>query len=576
MAANLIISTQFRAEDKYTGVVRKMTRSTSSFANKTVGAFKRVNAATNRVIGGMANLQNAAVVAISGVAIKKAYDLATGVAEVGDEAAKTGKMLGLTAESLQEFRFAADRQGVSSSTLESSFLALTKRTGELKLGTGSLYSFLNKTGNKALIDQLKNTNNTEEAFALLTKEIEKIEDPTKKAAFASAAFSRSGIAMTKVMDAGSEGIAALREEARMYGGVMSNEAAASSEGFLDAQTNMDFAIKGLTNTLGSELMPHIKAIIESITNWVTANKDIIKTNIDSFISKVSNAISFLKDNSDILLTTLKFVAGAFLAMKAGILAYKGVMLLTEIAQVAYNVAGGITIALTKGATVATNASKVAHAAYAVTTGIVTVAQWLFNAALTAGAAAMTILTSPITLVILGILALTAAVAAIIYYWEDIVKWVKMSDNVFAEFIRNSIDKLSVGLEYIVELWGKIKNSGFVKGIGKAVNAVSDFFGDDDDDDDSNDEGGNEASEDNEKTKKNGFANKAGNVVGSVVDAFGGGEPLNPAATIEKIRTERSIKTENQKVDININDKTNRAEIEGNTGGNIKMTNTLGI
>jgi hypothetical protein len=527
MASNLTISTSFKAVDKFTSVVQKMTRSTSRFAQKTVASFTAVNAATNKMIGGMANIQNVAAVAFAGVAVKKAYDMATGIAAVGDEAAKTGKMLGLSAESLQEFRFAADRQGVSSSMLESSFLALTKRTGELKLGTGSLYSFLKKTGNQTLIEQLKNTKNSEEAFNILTKAIGKIEDPTQKAAFASAAFSRSGIAMTKVMDAGTDGIAALREEARKYGGVISNEAAASSEAFVDAQTNMDFALKGLTNTLGVELMPHIKATIESITNWITANKDIIKTNINGFISKVSKAVGVLKDNSSVLLGTLKFVVGAFLTLKVAMVAFQVAMIATQAAQVAYNVVGGITIALTKGATVATNASKIAHAAFAVTMWVVnsamkalTAAQWLFNIALNA---------NPIGLVVLGIAALGAAIAGVIIYWEDIVKWVTTSNSVFAKFLRSAIYPIIDAFQKMKELWNDIADSSFGQSISAGFDAV--FGGDD--------------------------------------------EPLNADATIEQVRTEKITKTQNQKVDININDKTGRAEIENNTGANVNLSSTLG-
>lgn len=383
----------------------------------------------------------------AGYAIKKTLQTASAVAKVGDEAAKTGRLMGISAESLQEFRFAADRQGVSAEMLDKSLIALQKRTGELKSGTGSLYAYLNKTGSKALLRQLRNVKGTEEAFNLLQKAIADTKDPTQKAALASNAFSRSGIEMLKFLEAGEEGIKGLREEARKYGGVISNEAAAASEKFVDAQTNMRFALKGLTNTLGSALMPEIQKIFERITEWIAANREVVRSKIESFAKKVGSALSFLAKNAGKIVTVLKIFAISLIALKAA-------MAIIKVGMAGYDAALWVQ-------------EKALNKA--------TRAQWKHN---------LSMLASPFTWIVIAIVAVVAAIGLLIYYWKDIVNWVKTSNNWFAKLIRAAIFPLVIAFktlgaifswisEKISQLveWVKTSDSGFAKFLRGAINGI---------------------------------------------------------------------------------------------------------
>jgi len=279
----------FMGIDKISKPVRSMGRSISKFvrnSNRQIGKlgakFKMLGSFMGKAIIGGAAVAAAAM----GSAVVK-------TAELGDEAAKTSRRLGITAEALQELRFAADRQGVSSKLLGSSFTALQKRVGELKSGTGSLYAFLNKTGDKTFIKQLSLAKNTEQAFELITKKVSTIKDPMEKAAFASAAFSRAGIDMIKFMEAGTDGIAKLREEARKYGAVISNDAAANSELFIDAMTNFKSVVSGVALTLGSKLMPFLTKVIQGFADFWAGNKKFISQGIDKFISTIANVLRFV-------------------------------------------------------------------------------------------------------------------------------------------------------------------------------------------------------------------------------------------------------------------------------------------
>ncbi len=95
MASKFTISTAFKAKDQMTSSVKRMNKAMAGFS-KTLRFIKAA------FVGGVI------VKAIGGFAKK------------GDEIAKTARQIGLPAEALQELRFAADRQGVTSEILTKS------------------------------------------------------------------------------------------------------------------------------------------------------------------------------------------------------------------------------------------------------------------------------------------------------------------------------------------------------------------------------------------------------------------------------------------------------------------------
>ena len=411
----LKVPTAFTAVDKYSGTMKRMEKSTRRFANKAQTNFARAersvrsfNSGVSRVTSKVFNLRNAAVALAATAVFKKMYDGVTAVAELGDEAAKSAAAFGISAEALQEYQFAADRSGVSSSIFESSMLALVKRTGELRAESGGLYTYLNKTGQTALMNQLKAASNTDEAMQILTKRMGEIESPTQRAALANAAFSRSGIKMVNMMKGGVEGINALREEKRKYG-VISNEAAAQAEGFMDSQTNMQASIDGILESVGSMLIPKVQLLQDKITSWIGNNKELIKSKVSEWANKISESIQWVVDNSGMLITTGKILIGTLVGLKVAMIAGRIAMVATKAAAIGYNVVLGVQAAMTGGLTKAIATNKVALIAYKTVTAIATAAQWAWNAALNA---------NPIGLIIGAIVLLIGLIAAVIKKWDQ--------------------------------------------------------------------------------------------------------------------------------------------------------------
>lgn len=123
---------------------------------------------------------------------------------------------------------------------------------------------------------------------------------------------------------------------------------------------------------------------------------------ESSLTNAKNAIGFVTDNMETIISVGSKVLIFFAAWKALIIA-------SQIAMAAYNIVLGINGAVTGIVSVAVGQSTIALTAYNITTKAVTAAQWLWNAAMTA---------NPIGLVIVAIAALIALVVVVIKKWDE--------------------------------------------------------------------------------------------------------------------------------------------------------------
>lgn len=287
MATRFSVEAIFKAIDKVTAPTNKMNRVVKRFTVSMIRGLKKVGSAAKRMGKSMLKagkklLQFSAVAAAAAlVALTKGFK---DFVKAGDEVAKTSRQIGLGAEALQELRFAADRQGVSSSVLTKSLQLLNRNVGDVMAGQGTLTTMLKRT-NPNLLKQLKGVKNNSEAFNIFIKEINKLPTQMQKAALAQAAFGRGGQEILKLAEAGPKGIKNLREEARKYG-LITNIAAKQSEGFIDEMTNLLAVVKGVGNTLFSKFIAPLTKGIKNIKDWVLANKELIGQGIDKFLKIV--------------------------------------------------------------------------------------------------------------------------------------------------------------------------------------------------------------------------------------------------------------------------------------------------
>lgn len=234
------------------------------------------------------------------------FALASSTASYGDQVAKTAGKLGIGIEALQEYRYAAERSGVSVETFDSSLTAMQKRLGEAAQGTGAAKKALEKLGLSAK-DLVKL--GPEEALAAISDKMRDIESPAERAALAAALFSRSGIGMVNMLGDGSKALQQLREDARRTGYVLSEEAARDAEAFADAQLDAQLVIKGLKNTIGRELMPIVTRSMKQFSRWAVANRKDVAAFAETAAIKIEAALPVIGKIVEGMATVSKEVGG---------------------------------------------------------------------------------------------------------------------------------------------------------------------------------------------------------------------------------------------------------------------------
>ena len=206
------------------------------------------------------------------VAAKKTLDFA-------DNLAKTADKIGVSTDALQELRVASDLLGVSQEQLESALGGLSKRLGELRAGTGSLKTFLDRT-DPAFAQQLKSVTDNEEAFRLIIGRLEGYTNAQDRASLSAASFGRTaGLVFSNIriadLDAGIE-------RARQLGLVIEEDLLRNAEKIKDEFTlaaeviRVQFMSQMLTMMRDMNFKQIASDLIEIAVNAMAATREVAK------------------------------------------------------------------------------------------------------------------------------------------------------------------------------------------------------------------------------------------------------------------------------------------------------------
>ncbi len=207
--------------------------------------------------------------------------------------ATTAKLVGLTADQLAQFRFAAKQSGVSVEEFDSGLEKLNKSLGEMKAGGGKLKSLLEKVS-PVLLRQIQSAKSNVEAFDLLANAMVKVTDPTKRAALATAAFGRGGQPLINMLSQGAEGIDALRKEYEQLAG--SQDAAAESALELHhAQGRIAAMFDGIEASIITAVAPVLLKLADQFKSFLVEHREEIAAFIKDFGEKLPGRIQAVVD-----------------------------------------------------------------------------------------------------------------------------------------------------------------------------------------------------------------------------------------------------------------------------------------
>lgn len=192
-------------------------------------------------------LAGAAGLAVAALQVRGQIDL---LDQLDDLREKTG----IAVESLSALRFAGEATGTPFEALTGGLTKLSRQMAEAAGGNKEAAAAFAAVG-VSVTDQAGKLRGADEVLADLADRFASYEDGAGKAALAQQFFGKTGADMIPILNQGSRGLSALRDEAQKLGVVFDTEMAAKAAEFNDNLTKMDIALQGVKVTIVSQLIP---------------------------------------------------------------------------------------------------------------------------------------------------------------------------------------------------------------------------------------------------------------------------------------------------------------------------------
>lgn len=248
------------------------------------GNVRRVKAGMGTLVTG-ATLATGVVLGLTGALLQTAR----ATAAAGDDAAKTGKRIGLTAAEVQELSFAAELSDASVTDLEAGMRRLTKTASDAQRGLSTATDAFGDLGIN-VEDASGELKAPLDLFLETAQAMSEVENDTKRAALAQEVFGRGGARLVPLLVQGRDGIEALRKEARALGFVFDEEGAAAAEKFSDDVVELRKIMEGLRNTVGLAVLPVFSELIEGFRDWFKANRDVIRQRVERVAERLADGL----------------------------------------------------------------------------------------------------------------------------------------------------------------------------------------------------------------------------------------------------------------------------------------------
>lgn len=235
------------------------------------------------------------------------FAVANSTSELGDKAAKTADKLGLQIGALQELRYAAERSGVSSNTMDMAMQRMVRRLAEAKNGTGAAKDAIEELG---LSSQALASMTPDEALNEIADALKGVENQSDRVRLAFKFFDSEGVSMVNMLKDGSDGLKQLRLDARLTGYVLSEQAARDAEAFQDSLLNAKLGMMGFKNTIGAAIMPVITDMMGEMSVWLRENRDQVIEFSRRLATGLRDAVPVIGQVVKGLTTTVKTIGSA--------------------------------------------------------------------------------------------------------------------------------------------------------------------------------------------------------------------------------------------------------------------------
>lgn len=232
-----------KADKTVEGSTRKMQRATERAAKGMDTAMTRASARIGRLgHSAFTGFARGAALALAPVlSIGAALNTARSAMSDFNKIADKSNMLGLSAERLQELRFAAEQSGMAVDNFDTAFRRFVRRASEAAQGTGAAKSAFEELG-ISLTNSSGRLKDTDALLGEVANALQRVPQHADKLRLAFKMFDTDGAMMVSVLADGAAGLDEFARKARDLGIIIDNDVIARAA---DMQTEFDTATKVL-------------------------------------------------------------------------------------------------------------------------------------------------------------------------------------------------------------------------------------------------------------------------------------------------------------------------------------------
>ena len=236
------------------------------------------------------------------------WDASKAGAAFADDILTMSTTTGLSTTRLQEYKYMADLVDVSVETITGSMTKMEKKMASAKEGTGAAAEAWKSLG-ISVTDANGNLRSSEEIFNETVDALGKIENETERDAIAMQLMGTSAKDLNPLIEAGSDRLAELAQQAHDTGYVLSGDALTALGKQQDAMDTLDKKVEAVKNQFAVGLAPGITTAYETIND--TLENPRTQRALSVLTDGLSNFVSGLADMAADVLPAIVSAFGIF-------------------------------------------------------------------------------------------------------------------------------------------------------------------------------------------------------------------------------------------------------------------------
>ncbi|GAB3356196.1 phage tail tape measure protein [Lysobacter tyrosinilyticus] len=256
------------------------------------GIFDRAGASAKRLAAQWTAVGVAAATAAIGFGIRNATEFADHLNDINQR-------LGISAEALSSWAYAAQQSGTDIDALGVGLKKLAKNMGEALDPKSSQAKLFQSLGIQ-IRDASGNLRRLEDVLPQIATRFKELDNATTEAALAQEFFGKSGTDLVEFLNLGASGLANMQAKARALGVELSQGTLQAADEFNDSLADLRTASRGLFTQLAADLLPSLKQLVTKLTELVNDGRTAanVATVLGTAFNGAAGALDFYNNAVD--------------------------------------------------------------------------------------------------------------------------------------------------------------------------------------------------------------------------------------------------------------------------------------